>query len=79
MEAQLFQKCRSHLKIPATRRVKRSQIHTENPQTLASPYNIRPSDLATGICASQKNTPKIKYNDHFTSTNFLCAKKGEKL
>jgi len=44
---------------------------------------IRPSDLAPGICASWKNTPKtlpsIKYKDRFTSANFLRAKKDEKL
>ena len=56
MEAQLFQKCRSHLKIPATRRVTRGQIHTENPQTLALPYKIyspaRPG--ARDLCISEK-------------------------
>jgi len=34
---------------------------------------------APGISASWKNTPNIKYRDHFTSTNFLRAKNYEKL
>jgi len=42
MGAQRFQKCRSHLKIPATRRVTWSKIHTENPLILVSLYKICP-------------------------------------
>ena len=40
MGAQPFQKCKSHLKIPATRRVTWGKLHTENTQILESPYKF---------------------------------------
>jgi hypothetical protein len=83
MEAQLFKKCRSHLKIPATRRVRRGQIYTENPQWRHRTKFIHPSDLVPRIRASWKITPKkspkIKYNNHFRPKNFLRAKNDKKL
>jgi len=64
MEAQLFQQCRSHLKIPATRRVTGGKIHTENPQTMASPYKIyspeRPG--ARDLCVLENYTQEITPN-----------------
>ena len=71
MGAQLFRKCRSHLKIPATRRVTRGKIHIENPQTLESPFKIyspeRPD--APDFWILEKYTPKNhpKLNTKITS------------
>lgn len=83
-----FKKCRSHLKIHGTRRVTRAKVHTQNPQTLASPYKVYSPEWpdARDLCIlekyappNKKKSPKIKYKDNFTSMNFLHAKNDEKV
>jgi hypothetical protein len=84
MGAQPFQKCNSHLKIPATRTVTRQDTHCEHTNTRVAVqfFFFRPSDLALGICASWNNTPKtspnIKYRVHYTPLGFHARRTTRK-